>query len=184
MLGPSVLTPAGLGSLTRPTERGARIHPGTLVTTKAVSSHGVPGLASRPTRARCQDSSGTAGCHQGGLTRRRAGSRRSVVRRRSASGDAAWPRPACGRTQLGAEACSAPTSPRRVSIPRPVRRPGGRLGCGVLGDEPLDILVSVIVWDLRWWRLHQVGARTLQGSRDPVVHGELGEPDGIDDDAG
>ena len=47
MLGPSVLYPAGLGSLPRPTGRGARINPGTLVTTKAASPHGVRGPAGR-----------------------------------------------------------------------------------------------------------------------------------------
>ena len=37
--------PAGLGSLTRPKKRGARIHPGTLVTTKPVLPRDVRGLA-------------------------------------------------------------------------------------------------------------------------------------------
>ena len=65
--------PAGLGSLTRLPGRGARIHPGTLVTTRAVSPDGVRGPAG------------------------------PWCRRRSPSGDTTRPRPACGRTQLGAE---------------------------------------------------------------------------------
>src|SRR5581483_1588541 len=62
------------------------------------------------------------------------------------------------------------------------RGPGGL--ARVLLDEALGVLARLVVADLLRRRLHQVRARRLERAGDPVVERQLGEPDGVDDDAG
>src|SRR5919106_4914338 len=54
----------------------------------------------------------------------------------------------------------------------------------ILGDELLGHLAGLRIGALVVRRLHQVARRAVELARDPVVEGQLHDPNGVDDDAG
>src|SRR3990170_8968043 len=69
-------------------------------------------------------------------------------------------------------------------LPRTCPLPLGRRGSAVGAlDELLGEDARLLVRELLWWRLHEVGAGARQRSRHAAVKGQLAAADGIDDDA-